>query len=144
LLGKTFVPLTHPDDAALTRSHFINVLRGGPGARAHFESRLLHVDGSWRQLETILTNLLSDPDVGAVVSNSRDVTDRRALEQQLSHQAFHDSLTGLANRALFLDRVAHALNRSDRRAGPIAVMFVDIDDFKIVNDSLGHRLATRC
>jgi diguanylate cyclase (GGDEF)-like protein/PAS domain S-box-containing protein len=140
LLGKTFMPLTHPDDAALTRAQFIKVLRGGPGARAHFESRLLHVDGSWRQLETILTNLLSDPDVGAIVSNSRDVTDRRALERQLSHQAFHDSLTGLANRALFLDRVEHALNRSDRRAGPIAVMFVDIDDFKIVNDSLGHHL----
>jgi diguanylate cyclase (GGDEF)-like protein/PAS domain S-box-containing protein len=140
LIGQTFVPLTHPDDAALSRGEFIKVLHGGPGARVHFESRLRHADGSWRILETILTNLLSDPDVGAIVSNSRDVTDRRALEDQLSHQAFHDPLTGLANRALFLDRVAHALDRADRHAGPVAVMFVDIDDFKMVNDSLGHHL----
>jgi diguanylate cyclase (GGDEF)-like protein/PAS domain S-box-containing protein len=140
LLGKTFVPLTHPDDAAYSRAQFIKVLHGGQGASVEFESRLRHTDGSWRQLETILTNLLSDPDVAAIVSNGRDVTDRRALEQELSHQAFHDSLTGLANRALFLDRVTHALDRAERRAAPVAVMFVDIDDFKVVNDSLGHHL----
>jgi PAS domain S-box-containing protein len=75
LLGKTFVPLTHPDDAAYSRAQFIKVLHGGQGASVEFECRLRHTDGSWRQLETTLTNLLSDPDVGAVVSNSRDVTD---------------------------------------------------------------------
>jgi diguanylate cyclase (GGDEF)-like protein/PAS domain S-box-containing protein len=140
LLGQTFVHLTHPDDAAYSRAQFIKVLTGGPGARVTYECRFLHADGRWRQLECIMTNLLGDPDVGAIVSNSRDITDRRALEQQLSHQAFHDSLTGLANRALFLDRVAHALDRADRGAEPVAVMFVDIDDFKVVNDSLGHHL----
>ena len=140
VLGQTFVRLTHPDDLAHSRAHFHKVVAGGPGTRVTYECRFLHADGSWRQLECIMTNLLSDPDVGAIVSNSRDVTARRALEHQLSHQASHDSLTGLANRALFLDRVAHALDRADRATGPIAVMFLDIDDFKVVNDSLGHYL----
>ena len=140
VLGQTLVHLTHPDDAALSRAHFIRAVRSDAGTRVGYECRFRHADGSWRQLEVIMTNLLSDPDVGAIVTNSRDVTDRRTLERQLSHQAFHDSLTGLANRALFLDRVTHALDRADRESGPIAVMFVDIDDFKMVNDSLGHHL----
>jgi diguanylate cyclase (GGDEF)-like protein/PAS domain S-box-containing protein len=140
VLGQTFAHLTHPDDAAYSRAQFIKVVTGGLATRVGYECRFLHANGSWRQLEVIMTNLLDDPDVGAIVSNSRDVTDRRALEQQLSHQAFHDSLTGLANRELFLDRVAHALDRADRGTTPVAVMFVDIDDFKMVNDSLGHHL----
>jgi diguanylate cyclase (GGDEF)-like protein/PAS domain S-box-containing protein len=140
LLGRTFEWLTHPDDMARSRALFIKVVTGGQGTRVSYECRFRHADGRWRQVESVMTNLLDDPDVAAIVSNSRDVTDRRVLEQQLSHQAFHDTLTGLANRDLFLDRVAHALDRADRGAGPVAVMFVDVDDFKIVNDSLGHHL----
>jgi diguanylate cyclase (GGDEF)-like protein/PAS domain S-box-containing protein len=140
LLGDTFEALTHPDDSVHSREQFVKVVLGGPGTRVRYECRFLHADGSWRQVETTMTNLLSDPAVAAIVSNSRDITDRRELEAQLSHQAFHDSLTGLANRALFLDRVTHALDRADRASDPVAVMFIDIDDFKMVNDSLGHHL----
>ena len=68
----------------------------------------------------------------------RDITERTQLEKALSHQAFHDSLTNLANKALFRDRVSHALARSSRDERGVAVLFVDLDDFKTVNDGLGH------
>ncbi len=68
----------------------------------------------------------------------RDVTERKALENQLTHQALHDPLTGLANRVLFRNRVEHAISRVDRRHKPIAVLFLDLDNFKTINDSLGH------
>ncbi|MGN6380132.1 MAG: EAL domain-containing protein [Gaiellales bacterium] len=99
---------------------------------------LRHRDGTWLQFEVQHTDLLSDPDVAGVVLNSRDVSERRAFEEQLAHQAFHDPVTKLANRALFADRVKHALARSGRADLTVGVMFIDLDDFKTVNDSLGH------
>jgi diguanylate cyclase (GGDEF)-like protein/PAS domain S-box-containing protein len=95
-------------------------------------------DGSICRLESIFNNLLDDANIAGVVVTARDVTERRKLEAELEHQAFHDSLTGLANRALFTDRVAHALDRGVRRQNLFAVLFIDLDDFKTVNDSLGH------
>jgi diguanylate cyclase (GGDEF)-like protein/PAS domain S-box-containing protein len=70
----------------------------------------------------------------------RDITWQREMEAQLVHQAFHDPLTGLANRALFADRVEHAIDRSSARAGEVAILFLDLDDFKRINDSFGHEL----
>jgi diguanylate cyclase (GGDEF)-like protein/PAS domain S-box-containing protein len=111
----------------------------GGGAETHvIECSLRHRDGAWLQFEVQHTDLLQDEHVRGVVLNSRDVSERKAFEDQLAHQAFHDPVTSLANRALFADRVQHSIKRSSRGGPAIGVMFIDLDDFKTVNDSLGH------
>jgi diguanylate cyclase (GGDEF)-like protein/PAS domain S-box-containing protein len=134
--GRQIFELTHPDDIGFVKSTIANLLKT-PGAQETIELRTRHADGTWRTLEATGRNLMSDPSVGGIVVNYRDVTERKRLEEQLTQQAFHDPLTGLANRALFSDRTDHAMRqrREDRK---LAVLFLDLDDFKTVNDSLGH------
>jgi diguanylate cyclase (GGDEF)-like protein/PAS domain S-box-containing protein len=91
-----------------------------------------------RTIERSSTPQRVDGEIVGRVWSFRDVTEQRRLEQELAHQAFHDSLTGLANQALFRDRVNHALTRLSRRGAPLAVLFLDLDGFKNINDSLGH------
>jgi diguanylate cyclase (GGDEF)-like protein/PAS domain S-box-containing protein len=112
----------------------------GTGTESHtFDCSLRHRDGRWLQFEVQHTQLLEDEHIQGIVLNSRDVSERKAFEEQLAHQAFHDPVTDLANRALFADRVGHALRSTVRKGSLIAVMFIDLDDFKTVNDSLGHQ-----
>ncbi len=136
-IGRVATAHVHPDDRAAVERR-LNEVAAVAGAEATFEFRARHDDGSFRMLEAIAKNLLDDPAVGGVVVNYRDITERKALEEQLRHQAFHDVLTGLANRSLFRDRLGHALARASRGALPTAVLYLDIDDFKAVNDRLGH------
>ncbi len=94
-------------------------------------------------LSTRAVNLLDDPVVGGIVVNVHDVTGRKRAEDELVHQAFHDSLTGLANRALFRDRVAHSLSRRSRSGFDPAIIYLDLDGFKNINDGLGHEAGDR-
>ncbi len=135
-LGHPVGVLAHPHDAEYFRST-LTELAVLPGAERTLELRTRHADGSWRILEATAKNLLDDPAVAGIVINCRDVTERRALEDQLKHEALHDPLTTLANRALFVDRVGHALSRRDK-PDATGVLFMDLDDFKTINDSLGH------
>jgi diguanylate cyclase (GGDEF)-like protein/PAS domain S-box-containing protein len=96
-------------------------------------------DGTSFPVEYTSTPIFKDGEIVGAVVTFRNITERRALEQQLHHQAFHDPLSGLPNRALFLNRLEHALTRANRRGTKVAVLFVDLDNFKVVNDSLGHK-----
>jgi diguanylate cyclase (GGDEF)-like protein/PAS domain S-box-containing protein len=136
LIGVRFVELLHSEEKEAIESAVAAATRST--GNHTLELRLRRRDGSWCRLEAVISNLLADPSLRGLVITGHDVTQRRELEEQLSHQAFHDPLTSLANRALFLDRVSNALERSRRTFVRIAVLFIDIDDFKTVNDSLGH------
>ncbi|MDP9442505.1 MAG: EAL domain-containing protein [Actinomycetota bacterium] len=136
--GTNVFDFIHPRDIAPFSVIFQDMVEGRLAGTLALELRAQHQDGSWRCLEARMRNLLETPDVGGIVANYRDVTERRALEERLAHRAFHDPLTELPNRALFLDRIEHAIATHFRTPDHLAVLFIDLDDFKTVNDALGH------
>ncbi|HSK22236.1 MAG TPA: EAL domain-containing protein [Egicoccus sp.] len=137
LQGTSYLDLVHPDDRAPTID-FVRNLLAHPGDSGLVECRLRAADGRWIDVESNCRNMLDDPQIRGFVVNSRDVSDRKALERQLADRDIHDRLTGVANRALLLDRLDHTAARCSRLGGSYAVLFVDLDGFKAINDTQGH------
>ena len=137
LVGTRLRDWVHPEDEAGLLA-FVEEAPRRRGGESLVACRLRHCDGTWRHAETTLNNLLHEPSVRGVVLNTRDVSERKELEDELRRRATHDGLTGLPNRGLFTDRVEQAVARGRRAPAPLALLFVDLDDFKSVNDSLGH------
>jgi diguanylate cyclase (GGDEF)-like protein/PAS domain S-box-containing protein len=133
LLGMNWLEVVTARDREAGHD-LVSLAQGGRPARG--ELRLNTADGHARHVDAVVTEVIDEDLMGFVVT-CHDVTERHDLEQQLTHQAFHDALTGLANRALFRDRLGHAMARS-RGSASYGVLFIDLDDFKTVNDSLGH------
>lgn len=139
LLEATLGDLTHPEDLPLVVAAFDGLLRGEE-VHELIEHRFLHADGSTVWGETSLGTVLTE-DGGRttyVVAQTADITTRKVAEAELVHNALHDSLTGLPNRALISERITQALARARRTGSTVGVFYVDLDNFKDINDSLGH------
>ncbi|HLZ72127.1 MAG TPA: EAL domain-containing protein [Dehalococcoidia bacterium] len=142
LLGASPFAFLHPDELAEVQERFSRrVVCDTAGSAPHsgITVRLRHTDGRYIWIEA-RTQTVFDPagQAEGLLIIGRDITARVDLEERLRHQAFHDPLTGLPNRALFMDRLAQALSRGERRGTVTAVLFLDLDRFKLINDSLGH------
>jgi diguanylate cyclase (GGDEF)-like protein/PAS domain S-box-containing protein len=132
LLHEGFAAVVHPDDRELVE---------GMCERAEPQEVVFRINnhlGEWRHIEAQVTDMRGEEHVRGVLLNARDISERVVLEGELRRQAFQDSLTGLANRALFRDRLDQALARSLRSHAPLALLLVDLDGFKQINDTFGH------
>jgi diguanylate cyclase (GGDEF)-like protein/PAS domain S-box-containing protein len=135
VVGKLLGDFVHPEDVAvISRLHARPSVPLPPTALC----RMRTAAGDWLDAELGLTDLRGNAVVQGVVVVMRDASHRRLADEALVHSALHDPLTGLPNRALLLDRLGHALARASRNPGQTAVLFLDLDNFKVVNDSLGH------
>jgi diguanylate cyclase (GGDEF)-like protein/PAS domain S-box-containing protein len=137
VLNTHFDLLVRPSDRARLMQ-VVESAESGSGGSGMVECSLRSRSGEWLQFEIHHRNLLAEESIQGIVLNCRDISERKLYEDQLAHQAFHDPVTGLANRALFADRVGHALARATREQSTVGVIFIDLDDFKTINDSLGH------
>jgi diguanylate cyclase (GGDEF)-like protein/PAS domain S-box-containing protein len=143
LVGVSIEDLTHADDRQVSEM-WMHRLFGAETATLQFEVRFLHADGRavWVSLSaSCINDAAGAPQYG--ICQIEDVTERRAMNEVIAHAAIHDPLTDLPNRTLFMDRLQGALERTARNAGTVMVAFVDLDHFKVINDSMGHEWGDR-
>jgi|GEM_PF-2909929 len=141
LVGTHMFSLMHPEDLANNEQIRMAFIERGPGAEpVTSTARARRADGGWTWIEAIATNRFDVPGIEGIVINVRDITERRRVEAQLRFHALHDALTGLANRTTFTSHVGNALRRARRSGTSFAVMFIDLDNFKHINDTWGHTI----
>jgi diguanylate cyclase (GGDEF)-like protein/PAS domain S-box-containing protein len=137
VVGRLGTDFVHPDDRARVEGR-LGADFHAPEGGVLLQFRMARSNGTWRDVEAVVTNQLDRPSVAGYVANVRDITERKEFEALLAHRALHDPLTGLANRQLILDRAEQMLVRARRACDPVAAYFIDLDNFKDANDSLGH------
>jgi diguanylate cyclase (GGDEF)-like protein/PAS domain S-box-containing protein len=147
VVGHPFYDFFVADDRASVQADLAQAVSAGAGdtsARGAVEWRVRDANGRERWIEAVCTNLLTDPVVEGIVVNGRDVSERKQLEAELTHRAYHDPLTGLVNASRFRGKITDAIKHAwsgtrpgDGRSG-LAILYIDLDGFKQVNDEYGH------
>ncbi|HEX9681735.1 MAG TPA: EAL domain-containing protein [Acidimicrobiales bacterium] len=137
LLGENLSLIVHPNDVDKITDVLI-AAEVRPTDALSVEWRFLHAERDSRVMQTAVTAQVVEGAINGLVLNSRDVTERRQLEERLRYEALHDALTGLPNRSLFRDRLDHAIASQNRIESHMGLLFIDIDDFKTINDTADH------